>query len=172
LLQVIWNTDLNQEHAMVPIHKVLHCADFSEPSDYAFALACSVARDQGAGLTVLHIYPPPASHGEVVARRQPDGFREPLLKNLHQSYKADPKLSVEYRLAEGEPAAEILRLAREGGYDLIVMGTHGRAGLGRLLMGSVAEKVIREGPCPVLTTKRPIADPASAEAPGTAAAVS
>jgi nucleotide-binding universal stress UspA family protein len=157
---------------MVPIRRILHCTDFLDPSDYAFALAGSLAREHGASLTVLHVYPPPASHGEVVARRQSDGFHEQLRKNLRKSCKADPKLSLEYRLAEGEPAAEILRLAREGGYDLIVMGTHGRTGLGRFLMGSVAEQVIRQAPCRVLTLKRPSGDPAPAEAPRTAAAVS
>src|SRR5262249_7953655 len=54
---------------------------------------------------------------------------------------------------EGDPGREILRAARETGADLIVMGTHGRTGLTRLLTGSVAEKVLRKAPCPVLTVK-------------------
>jgi len=56
---------------------------------------------------------------------------------------------------EGDVATEILRLAQETGSDLIVMGTHGRTGLARLLMGSVAEQVVRKAPCPVLTVKTP-----------------
>ena len=55
----------------------------------------------------------------------------------------------------GDEAEEIVHLAQEEGYDLIVIGTHGRTGLGRLLMGSVAEKVLRRAPCPVLTIKHP-----------------
>jgi nucleotide-binding universal stress UspA family protein len=62
---------------------------------------------------------------------------------------------VEHHLKEGDPAAEILRLAQEARVDLIVMGMHGRTGLGRLLMGSVAERVVRQAPCPVLTVKVP-----------------
>ena len=67
----------------------------------------------------------------------------------------DPGMEVEYRVAEGEPAAEVIRQARLLGANLIVMGTHGRTGLGRLLMGSVAEAVLRRAPCPVLTLKAP-----------------
>src|SRR5207247_9050465 len=59
-------------------------------------------------------------------------------------------------LLEGDAAKEIVELARDSQCDLIVMGTHGRTGLGRLLMGSVAEQVMRRAPCPVLTIKAPI----------------
>jgi nucleotide-binding universal stress UspA family protein len=73
---------------------------------------------------------------------------------------SDPAVKIEHRLAEGDPAREILRVARETGCDLIVMGTHGWTGLGRLLMGSVAEQVVRKATCPVLTVKTPIPDTA------------
>jgi nucleotide-binding universal stress UspA family protein len=63
------------------------------------------------------------------------------------------KIRVEHHLREGDPATEILALAQEIGCDLIVIGTHGRTGVGRLLMGSVAEAVLRRAPCPVLTVK-------------------
>jgi nucleotide-binding universal stress UspA family protein len=62
---------------------------------------------------------------------------------------------VETRLLEGEPARTIVDLAREAGADLIVLGSHGRTGLDRLLMGSVAEHVVRKAGCPVLTVKSP-----------------
>jgi nucleotide-binding universal stress UspA family protein len=65
---------------------------------------------------------------------------------------------VERRLVIGDPALEILDEAQESKVDLIVMGTHGRSGLGRLLMGSVAESVVRKAACPVLTVKAPIAE--------------
>jgi nucleotide-binding universal stress UspA family protein len=64
-------------------------------------------------------------------------------------------VAVEQRLAEGDPAAEILHLATDTGCDMIVLGTHGRTGLDRLLMGSVAEQIVRKAPCPVLTVKAP-----------------
>jgi mannose-6-phosphate isomerase-like protein (cupin superfamily) len=68
---------------------------------------------------------------------------------------ADPKVRVEHRVAEGDFAEEIVRMARAVPCDLIVMGTQGRSGLARLVMGSVAEAVLRQAPCPVLTARRP-----------------
>jgi nucleotide-binding universal stress UspA family protein len=65
-------------------------------------------------------------------------------------------------LTDGEPYAEILRVAEDDGCDLIVMGTHGRTGLRRLLMGSVAEQVLRQASCPVLTVKTPFPESVSA----------
>lgn len=141
---------------MLPIHAILHPTDFSERAGAAFRMACALARDHGARLVVLHVYPPPLSHGEVVARRQPNGFHEELWSALRRVQPREPGLNVEHWLIEGHAAAEILRAAAEHGCDLIVMGTHGRAGVARLLMGSVAEKVLRKAPCPVLTVKTPL----------------
>ena len=62
-------------------------------------------------------------------------------------------MCLEHRLEEGDPATMILNVAQETGAGLIVMGTHGRTGLERLLMGSVAEQVMRKAPCPVLTMR-------------------
>jgi nucleotide-binding universal stress UspA family protein len=79
---------------------------------------------------------------------------------------ADPKLRelrLETKMVEGHPAETICRVAKEEGCDLIVMGTHGRSGLGRLLLGSVAEQVLREAACPVLTVKMPAESPAKAK---------
>ncbi len=67
----------------------------------------------------------------------------------------DARIPVHHVLLEGDPASEIVRYAEEQVVDLIVMGTHGRSGLERLLMGSVAEKVMREAPCSVLVVKLP-----------------
>jgi quercetin dioxygenase-like cupin family protein len=67
----------------------------------------------------------------------------------------DPKVRVEHRVAEGDAPEQILRLAQALKCDLIVMGTHGRAGLGRLLNGSVAEEVLRKAPCPVVVVRPP-----------------
>jgi nucleotide-binding universal stress UspA family protein len=79
-------------------------------------------------------------------------------------------VQLEYRLGTGDPATEILRLAGETKCDLIVMGTHGRTGLTRLVLGSVAEEVLRQAPCPVLAVKTPDRAerfrPCTAEAPG------
>ena len=73
---------------------------------------------------------------------------------LKEVVPTDPQVACEHRLLTGDPAVAIARLAEEEHADLIVMGTHGRTGLTRLLMGSVAEAVVRRAPCPVLTYKQ------------------
>ena len=80
---------------------------------------------------------------------------EPLRERLQQLRPEDQKVLVEHLLVQGGAAEEILQVAQERKCDLIVMGTHGRTGLGRLLMGSVAEQVVRKASCPVLTVKTP-----------------
>jgi nucleotide-binding universal stress UspA family protein len=150
---------------MLSIRTILHPTDFSEYSAFAFQLACSLARDHGAKVVVLHVYPPPIAHGEVVARRQPNGFHEELWRLLRRVQAPVPEVSVSHRLEEGDPAAEVLRVAQESGCDLIVMGTHGRTGLRRVVLGSVAERVVRAAGCPVLTIRPPFTHAESA--PGT-----
>jgi nucleotide-binding universal stress UspA family protein len=146
---------------MFEIRTVLHPTDFSERSARAFQLACSLARDHRARLIVLHVIPPPDSFGEAVARQQPDSYRAQICDHLYALRAPDSRVEIEYRLGDGDPHAEILRVAEESSCDLIVMGTHGRTGLGRLLMGSVAEQVLRQAPCPVLTVKTPFSESAS-----------
>jgi nucleotide-binding universal stress UspA family protein len=138
---------------MVEFRCILCPTDFSGPAARAFPLACALARDHGADVLVLHVYPPPVAHGEVVARRQPNGFHDELWRQLQSFQAPGGAVCVRHRLEEGDAAGEIVRVAEEGGCDLIVMGTHGRTGLRRLVMGSVAEEVLREAPCPVLTVK-------------------
>jgi nucleotide-binding universal stress UspA family protein len=150
---------------MLPIHTILHPTDFSERSECAFRLACAMARDHGARLVVVHVVPP-ADEVEIV-RRADAAFYEQLWGRIHLLRPADPAVPVEYRMADGEPGKEILHAAEECGCNLIVMGTHGRTGLRRLLMGSVAEEVMRSAPCPVLTVKAPfpLQEPAPAPEP-------
>jgi nucleotide-binding universal stress UspA family protein len=150
---------------MLPLHTILHPTDFSEHSDYAFRLACSLARDYGARVVALHVATPTAVvYSEGAVPIDPEVFRADAKEKLDhlEAPAAGPPL--ERRLAEGDPADEILRLAREAGADLIVMGTHGRTGLARLLMGSVAEQVVRRAPCPVLTIRTPFAETVPAPA--------
>ena len=80
-----------------------------------------------------------------------ESYLNHLRKELRCIRPSDPETHVEYLMTEGDPAAAILKAAREIPGELIVMGTHGRTGLNRLLMGSVAEEVIRKAPCLVLT---------------------
>ncbi|MCI0461375.1 MAG: universal stress protein [Gemmataceae bacterium] len=140
---------------MHPLRTILYATDFSEPSRCAFPLACALARDYGARLVVLTVVPPPLFHGEVVARRQ-EGFYEDYWAELLKFKPADPGVAVEYALEKGDVVEAILAQAQQQACDLLVLGTHGRSGLGRLLVGSVAEQVMRKAPCPVLTVRAPL----------------
>jgi nucleotide-binding universal stress UspA family protein len=141
-----------------PWKKVLCPIDFSEPARAAMEAAVQIARQFGAELTLFHAYQLPGytlPEGSVVASPK-------MLQEL--AVQAETHLGDWKRLAEGlgapgvatekgigEPALEIVDLAREGGYDLVVVGTHGRTGLRHALLGSVAERVVRKSGCPVLS---------------------
>ncbi len=142
---------------MLTIRSILHPTDFSAHSEAAFRLACALARDHKALLIVAYVKPPEVVIGELYALPpEPEDVRTTLRDQLSRLRPPDPAIRVEHRLEEGDPATEIIRLAQEGKCDLIVMGTHGRTGVARLLMGSVAEQVVRKAPCPVLTVKLPL----------------
>jgi nucleotide-binding universal stress UspA family protein len=138
---------------MFPIKTILHPTDFSDSSEAAFKVACGLARDHNGRVVVLHVVPPPISHGEEVARRQDGGYHEDLWRMLEGMRPAGDAPPVGRRLEDGHPVEVILRVAREEKADLIALGTAGRTGLGRLLLGSVAEQVLRQATCPVLTVK-------------------
>jgi len=140
---------------MLTIHTILHPTDFSVRAQSALALACALARDHGARLIVLHVAPTPVGYAEGMIPPDPEEYLEGLRQELQQLQVPDAGLQVERRLVEGDPVTEILRVAEDTGSELIVMGTHGRTGLARLLMGSVAELVMRRAPCPVLTVRVP-----------------
>jgi nucleotide-binding universal stress UspA family protein len=145
---------------MLPIRTILHPTDFSGHSEYAFRLASSLARDYGARLIVLHVFERPLFiHGGVMtAPPEPpptEEERQAIRKELLGIKPPDAGVCTEHLLEEGDPATGIMQVAQERACDLIVMGSHGRTGLGRLVMGSVAEQVVRKAPCPVLTVKLP-----------------
>ncbi len=148
---------------MIDLRRVLVPTDFSTHSNSALTYAAAFAEKFGAELHLLHVVqdlalflpdtvtvaPPTATAVEQfseAARAALEGaVRELPLKGL----KAFPVVR------EGAPYAEVVRYAKEADIDLIVMGTHGHTGLARLLLGSVAEKVVRSAPCPVLTVRHP-----------------
>ena len=140
---------------MRPIGTIVHPTDFSECSGVALRVARELARDHGARLLLLHVVSQIAvPHlDEPATVEDPETCRETLEGMCRCLDDADLKYPVTARLRLGESAAEILRTADETGCDLLVMGTHGRTGLGRLLMGSVAEEVLRHARCPVLMIK-------------------
>jgi nucleotide-binding universal stress UspA family protein/quercetin dioxygenase-like cupin family protein len=142
---------------MPRIDTILHPTDFSENSRYAFETACALARDNRASLLVLHVMMPAVS--PLLDRLPPDPLRsvesQQSVAQLPWPQSSDPHIRVEHRLTEGDSASEILRLIEALHCDLVVMGTHGRSGLSRLLTGSVAEEVLRNATCPVLVVKAP-----------------
>lgn len=142
---------------MLRIRHILHPTDYSESSTAAFQMAVTLAHDYGARLTVLNVAtPPPVMVAGELPVMPPVDNREYLnellakLRNIKTGY-AD--VVIDRKLVEGDAATEILAMADTVEADLIVMGTHGRTGLSRLLMGSVAEQVLRKAHVPVLLTK-------------------
>lgn len=152
---------------MLPVQTILHPTDFSIHSDLALQVACSLARDHGARLVVLHVAHRPVvmydEKGSLLP--QPKDYREAATKSLAMLRATDTRICIEPRVEEGETSATILRLAQEIKADLIVLGTHGRRGLDRLVIGSIAEDVLRKAPCSVLAVK---AAPSNALAVGCA----
>lgn len=141
---------------MAPIKTILCPVDFSAPSNYAFRSACLLAKSCQARLIVLHVVESlltGAAGGMLVPLPEIDD--KALVERLKKVRPKNPRIRVEHRLADGDPAAEIIRVADETDADVIVLATHGRTGLGRLLMGSVAEQVVRKATCPVVTIKGP-----------------
>jgi nucleotide-binding universal stress UspA family protein len=144
---------------MLAVRTILYPTDFSGPSLQAFDLACSLARDHGAALHLLHVAPGTVASLVGATLLAPDAEEyegQHLMWQLAGLRARAPDLPVSCSLAHGDQATEILRVARKVGADLIVMGTHGRSMLPRLLMGSVAERVVRAAPCPVLTVRVPM----------------
>lgn len=136
--------------------KILFPTDFSESSDAALRYATVLARDTGAELIIVYVHEPAAAYGAgdmVVDVGLADD--EGLKQQLAAVVPTDPNVTHRHELLHGDPIGEIVRLASEEKADMIVMGTHGRTGFTRLLMGSVAEAVVRRADCPVLTVKHP-----------------
>jgi nucleotide-binding universal stress UspA family protein len=143
---------------MTRIKSILHPTDFSDQAQLAYRLACSLARDYGAKLLLVHVRQlavPLAGEAAMLPPQPPPEEEDALRDRLYALRPDDPRLAVEHYLLLGDPAEETVRLAAEKGCDLIVLGTHGRTGLARLLMGSVAEHVVRLSPCPVMLVKQP-----------------
>jgi nucleotide-binding universal stress UspA family protein len=144
------------QNVLVPI-------DFSDNATRALRLAVKVAREHKGRITLMHV-------GLAPGVLQPEAFGPGIpvaLVQLHEQLATEHTHALEklgrdeipedvlwrVLLKEGTPVDEILKESREGGYDLLVMGTHGRGGLDRLFLGSVTERVLRQADLPVLTTR-------------------
>jgi nucleotide-binding universal stress UspA family protein len=139
--------------------KILFPTDFSHTGDAALEYATSLAENWGAKLFIVHVEEHPLAYG---GGEMYYGVLEPdteALRKMLEAVVPKGKVAYEHHLLMGEPAQAVVDFAREKDVDLIVLGTHGRSGLTRLVMGSVAEAIVRSAHCPVLTVK------ASKEAP-------
>ena len=147
----------------VQIKRILCPIDFSDSADHAMRYASALSETFGAELTLLHVVAPvvAALPGETALpdtlQADIDELTDACRNRLEQTVGklAASGLTVQHKVLNGVPFIEIIRYARDAETDLIVMGTHGRTGLGHLLIGSVAERVVRKSPCPVLTVKHP-----------------
>ena len=141
----------------MPAKKIVFPTDFSQCSDAALEYATILAGALDATLLIIHAEESPAAYGEG---EECYGLLEPdhaeLQKMLHEIKPTDSNVLYEHRMLsrQGDPANQIVQFAKEEDADLIVLGTHGRTGLKRLLMGSIAEAVVRRAPCPVLVMKQ------------------
>jgi nucleotide-binding universal stress UspA family protein len=133
---------------MLRVHSILYPTDFSSYSNQAYLHAVALAEAHRASLTIVYV--------NIPGQAADAGYWRDLLEQIRP---ANPNIPVRHVFLEGDPATEIVRYARDAGVDRIVMGTHGRTGTERLLMGSVAEKVLRDAPCSVLVVKLPRARP-------------
>ena len=143
---------------MIPKH-ILVPTDFSAHADDALAYAIELATSLQAHLTLLHVfYLSPLTVGEVPPVVFNDTLRDlETYAQQHTQMALDrvqqAGLQGDSIIVEGTPFQTIIDVAKDQDIDLIVMGTHGRTGLSHVLMGSVAEKVVRMAPCPVLVTR-------------------
>jgi nucleotide-binding universal stress UspA family protein len=149
---------------MILLKSILVATDFSEASDAALAYGRELARSFGAQLTVFH------AAGDAAARAYGSDAFVFIDRGLQGEVATAARTRIEALIADDRrdrlnagavvvmsnvPASAIADYARQAGIDLIVMGTHGRGAVTHLLMGSVAERVVRTAPCPVLTVRHP-----------------
>ena len=141
--------------------RILFPTDFSHYNDACAEVRISLSRGSGALLYIVHVdemQDLDATMGEagylMAAALAPEG-RPEIRKRLEQVLPTNKDVAYEHCYLRGSPVAEILEFAERENVDLIVMASHGRTGLARLLMGSVAEGVMRKAPCPVLIVKQP-----------------
>lgn len=142
---------------MFNLQSVLVPVDFEEASFAAFAAAKAIASKFGAKILVLHVLPPPVVYSDFGPALPGNGeARDPVISTSELGkFARDDGGPIERLVRAGDEASMIIQEAATQHCDLIVMGTAGRTGLGRLLLGSVAEHVSRQAHCPVLLVKAP-----------------
>ena len=141
--------------------RILVPVDYSEHSRESVRIAAELAVKVGATVDIVHVWDRPTYVSDGVMVRRPGEEQRSLADLIRENAENDmaqflaklelPEgVNVNHRMCTGEPAQRLVEEARSGGYDLIVVGTHGRAGVLHLLLGSTAERLIRLSPVPVL----------------------
>lgn len=146
---------------MIQIASILVPIDFSEYGEQALRYGCAMADKFGAHVHLLHVvddYYPYIAEAPALSGSRDDylgGLRTGAERELEKLPDREwcPADKVTRSIIVGTPFVEIVRYAKENSIDLIVVGSHGRSGLSHVLMGSVAERVVRKAPCPVLTVR-------------------
>jgi nucleotide-binding universal stress UspA family protein len=162
--------DMRELKPMIAIRRILCPLDFSRFSHHALEQAVALAREFGAEISALHVFAfaPVAETVPAVGSipMEPMRLAPPQraaltaeLREFAEGVEAEG-VTIHRTLHEGSPETRIVEHAKAWKADLIVMGTHGRTGFERLLLGSVTEKVLRKAPCPVLTVPRRMGAPA------------
>ncbi|MGQ3683882.1 MAG: universal stress protein [Candidatus Loosdrechtia sp.] len=145
---------------MISIRNILCPIDYSTYSEKALNYAIEIAEKYGAKLYVLHVLDMriydmnelELFNFYTINEDTMNGLRDRLLRCVKEDVRS--RIPVETIVVQGVPFVEIIKAATEHAIDLIVMGTHGRTGISHAIIGSVAEKVVRKAPCPVLTVRR------------------
>jgi nucleotide-binding universal stress UspA family protein len=152
---------IQTSNVMIQLRRILVPTDFSQYSQCALDYASAFAERFGSELHLLHVvndyYPMTPDAGLILA--DADHYRRAVVSAAGQEIQQLPApgmhstINVVRKVSVGQPFVEIIRYAREHEVDLIVIGSHGRSGLSHVLMGSVAERVVRKAGCPVLTVR-------------------
>jgi nucleotide-binding universal stress UspA family protein len=140
---------------MIALQRILVATDFGPAAEAALTYGRALAKNFGATLTVMHVA---ENFFMRPTTADPHALKAAMARRLEERLTVDDRSALHARAVletSDQPADEITRYAKQAEIDLIVMGTHGRNGISHLLVGSVAERVVRTASCPVLTVKHP-----------------
>ncbi len=147
---------------MLPIRRILFPTDFSEHAEHAWSYALTFAQEFAAEVHLLHVVSPPPRLTEAYAvnfdpEKMIKALADEAIASMDRMVAAAKSRGLIFHreVRVGVDFREILDYVAKQEIDLVVMATHGRTGLAHALLGSVAEKVVRKSPCPVLTIKHP-----------------
>jgi nucleotide-binding universal stress UspA family protein len=148
------------------IRRILVPIDYSQNSQAALAYSIELAQSFGASLDIVHVWDRPTYVTDAVMVQRPGEAHKPIGELIRENAQKDMDefmagitlpagLASKTRLLSGDPAGTLLTELKKGEHDLVVLSTHGRTGFAHLLLGSIAEKLVRLSPVPVLTVPVP-----------------